>query len=200
MQTRLARAPAAAVICSFTLSVSRSCFLHTGWRRRRRLLQKSLRVISFPCRVVNHGDARLLLQHGSVARAFPGSAPTSARREGTTRPVFSCCIAYYNHIVMRCMRQVSQAAMQQLQPNTAFVLGSAFFGWPLQSYFGNLKYITWHCMIAIFIYNDIFLFQKWISCSMSFTWEADWFKCSFLKNASKLHEFWIKNLSMGSEK
>ncbi len=96
----------------------------------------------------------------SLARSLAAHRPApgeKVRHDPCSHAASHITIILRCFIVMRCMRQVSQAAMQQLQPNTAFVLGSAFFGWPLQSYFAHLKYITWHCMIAIFIYNDIFL-------------------------------------------
>lgn len=101
-----------------------------------RLLQKSLRVINFPCRVVNHGDARLLLQHGSVARAFPGSAPTSARREGTPRTTRVLTL----HVAL----VYSVRDRWQTEPNTAFVSGS-------DDFYSHVSVIwnTWHCMLAI---------------------------------------------------
>ncbi len=150
MQTRPAwRRVALRRVTSLARSSSGYLFLHTlrialvFSSHRLRLQQKSSRVINFPCRVVNHGDARLLLQHGSVARAFPGSAPASARREGTTRPVF-CHVA----LVYCDFRDRWQAAAEH-----CVCIEFSVFDSLLQSCSGHLKYITWHCMLAIFIYD-----------------------------------------------
>lgn len=90
MQTRLAlalalRLSSSAVICAFTLSVLRS-----GFPSPRAAAGIIVRVFpTFPWRLVNHGHARrharVLFQHGAVARALTGSPPTSARREGTRK-------------------------------------------------------------------------------------------------------------------
>ncbi len=95
----------------------------------------------------------------SLARPWQRTDQRPERRYDTTRGLMlhrilqSYCDALYATGVTGCNATTAT--------EHCVVLGSAFFGWPLQSYFGNLKYITWHCMIAIFIYTMIFfLFQS----------------------------------------
>lgn len=136
MQTRLAwrrvasrhsRAPAAAVIWSFTLSVLRSCFLHTGWgccRNHCALL--TFRVASWIMATRGFYFNTVL----SLARSLAAHRPAP----GEKVRVLTLHVALVYSVRDRW----------QTEPNTAFVLGS-------DDFYSHVSVIwnTWHCMLAI---------------------------------------------------
>lgn len=147
MQTRLARALALrlswlAVICAFTLSVLRS-----GFASPRAAAEIIIRVFrtTFPWRLVNHGHARrharVLFQHGAVARALTGSPPTSARREGTRKHTahwlhwYRAALLCYYIIVLRYRDARDRCHRQVCKPRTFIMCARKQCDWVY-----NLKY------------------------------------------------------------